>query len=72
LLPSPPRDVAIDGWLLSLARDTRHKTMIASDADEDLSPGQSAAMQVMYILQPRVGGDPVGEARRILAPALAN
>ena len=33
LMPAAPRDLAVDGRLLSLARDPREKTMIASDGD---------------------------------------
>jgi len=33
VMPAPPRDVAVDGRLLSMARDREQKTMLASDAD---------------------------------------
>jgi hypothetical protein len=33
LMPAPPKDLKVDGRLLSLVRDPNEKTMIASDAD---------------------------------------
>jgi hypothetical protein len=41
LMPAAPADVAVNGRLLSLARDRQHKTMIASDARALLWIGKS-------------------------------
>jgi hypothetical protein len=47
LLPAPPKDLRVDGRLLSLVRDTAEKTMIASDADALLwiGPGRVLAIE---------------------------
>ncbi len=43
---APPADVAVDGRLLSLARDRQEKTMIASDADALLWVGKDCVLLV--------------------------
>ena len=44
--PVPPAGVAVDGRLLSLARDRQHKTMIVSDADALLWVGKDCVLLV--------------------------
>ena len=39
-LPAPPRNVRVDGQLLSLGRDPAEKTMIGSDGDALLWIGE--------------------------------
>ena len=46
VLTAPPADVALDGRLLSLARDRQHKTMIASDAEALLWVGKDRVLLV--------------------------
>jgi len=47
LMPATPKDLRVDGRLLSLARDPAEKTMIASDADALLwvGPGRDLAIE---------------------------
>ena len=47
LMPAPPKDLRVDGRLLSLVRDTKEKTMIASDADALLwvGPGRDLLIE---------------------------
>lgn len=47
VMPAPPKDLRVDGRLLSLARDTVEKTMIASDAAALLwvSPGRDLVIE---------------------------
>jgi len=51
LMPAPPKDLRVDGRLLSMARDTQEKTMIASDADALLwvGAGRDLAIETMDV-----------------------
>ena len=52
---APPADVAVDGRLLSLARDRQQKTMIASDADALLWVGKEHMLLVHKLGPPPSG-----------------
>jgi hypothetical protein len=51
-LPAPPKDLLVDGRLLSLARDPAAKTMLASDGDALLWVGSSADLLIEAVNDP--------------------
>jgi len=52
VMPAPPRDLAVDGRLLGLARDTKEKTMIVNDADALLWVGPGRALVIENVTTP--------------------
>ena len=57
-LPDPPKDLRVEGRLLSLARDPAAKTMLASDGDALLWVGGAAHLLIEVVTNPH---DPAGE-----------
>jgi len=58
-MPAAPRDLRVDGRLLSLARDPAQKTMIASDGDALLWVGEALDLLVERVTPP-AGQPPPG------------
>ena len=57
-LPERPKDLVVEGRLLSLARDPAAKTMLASDGDALLWVGGAAHLLIEVVTNPH---DPAGE-----------
>ena len=57
-LPDPPKDLTVDGRLLSLTRDPTAKTMLVSDGDALLWVGSAAHLLIEAVTNPH---DPPGE-----------
>jgi hypothetical protein len=57
-LPAPPKDLTVDGRLLSLTRDPAAKTMVVSDGDALLWVGSAAHLLIEAVTNPH---DPSGE-----------
>jgi hypothetical protein len=57
-LPAPPRDLRVDGRLLSMARDPVEKTQIATDGDALLwvGEGPDLLVEAVYAATPRAQG----------------
>jgi len=55
ILPAAPKDLAVNGRLLSLARDTAQKTMITTDGDALLWVGDGPDLLIENITRPRRG-----------------
>ena len=57
LLPAAPKDLAVNGRLLSLARDTAQKTMIATDGEALLWVGDGPDLLIENRTPPREGAE---------------
>ena len=53
LLPSPPKDLKVDGRLLSLARDPSQKTMIGTEGSALLWVGHGASPDLLVETEPK-------------------